>query len=205
MKRESAQRRREILVAVIEVMREHGFAGASTARIAAAANCSKETIYNWFGDRSGLFAALVAEQSRAVNEMLSGSLNNEVNARDDLVNIAAALLDLLTGEASLLINRAAIGDMGKSNTLAQILLANGRGQTLPLVLELFERARDQGEMEFENASDVFPVFYGLLIADMQIRTLLGDKAARPDGGEMRGIAKLAIERLLLIFAPVQNS
>lgn len=200
MKRETEKRRREILEAVLTVMREHGFTGASTAKIAAEANCSKETIYNWFGNRSGLFGALVGEQSNAVNTMLERVMTNGQDVRADLIKIAAALLDLLTGEASLLINRAAIGEIGSSGDLAGLLLKNGRGKTLPLVLEMFERARDQGIIEFDNGNEVFSVFFGLLIGDRQIRALLGDRAARPSGREMNSIAQLAVDRLFLIFA-----
>ena len=205
LKRESPERRREILAAVLRVLREQGISGASTARIAAQANCSKETIYNWFGDRAGLFAALISEQSKAVNVMLAGSIEkhaeHSVDVKADLTNFAAALLDLLTGEASLLINRAAIGEIGNGNKLAATLLTKGRGKTSPMVINLLEQARDQGLMEFDDSSEVFSIFFGLIIADRQIRTLLGDEAARPDGKDMRQLAEKAVSRLFLIFGP----
>lgn len=201
MKRESPQRRREILAAVLRVLRDHGINGASTARIAAEANCSKETIYNWFGDRAGLFGALISEQSKAVNAMLVGSIKDSGDAKVDLTNFAAALLDLLTGEASLLINRAAIGEMGNGNELAAILLAKGRSETSPLVMDLLNQARDQGLITFEDGTEVFSVFFGLIIGDRQIHSLLGGEGARPDGKDMKQIAEKAVGRLILIFRP----
>ena len=199
MKRESPERRREILAALLKVLREHGINGASTARIAAEAKCSKETIYNWFGNRAGLFGALISEQSKVVNFMLAESIKDSGDVKADLANFAAALLDLLTGEASLLINRAAIGEIGIGDELAAILLAKGRSKTVPLVIKMFEQARDQNLIAFEDSQEVFSVFFGLIVADKQIRSLLGDETARLDGNDMVNIANKAVERLFTIF------
>lgn len=196
---QNATRRREILSAVLKVIKERGVSGATTARIAAEAHCSKETIYNWFGDRTGLFSALVEEQSRAMNEMLADTLSTTPDVRISLVKFASALLDLLTGEASLLINRAAIAGMGEANELANIVLLRGRGETLPLVQSLLVRARDQGLIQFDDTEEVVSTFYGLIMADRQMKAVLGDSKSRPEGSEMTPLAERSVERLFLIY------
>lgn len=186
-------RRREILSAVLALLREGGTEAVTTARIAARAHCSKETLYAWFGDRAGIFQALVAEQSAHINAMLARETGGEASARDTLVRAGAALLDLLTGEASLAINRAAMAD--GSGDLAGDLRALGRERTVPLFVVLIERLQGEGVLATGDALAQFSTFYGLLIGDRQIRALLGDRAARPAAGEFEAIARHAVDGL----------
>ena len=190
------RRRREILSAVLALLREGGVEAVTTARIAARAHCSKETLYTWFGDRAGIFQALVAEQSAHINAMLARETTGDAPARETLVSAGAALLDLLTGEASLAINRAAMAD--GSGELADDLRAQGRERTMPLFTTLIARMQEEGALTSGDTGTQFSTFYGLLIGDRQIRALLGDRTARPAAGAFETIARQAVEGLVAI-------
>ncbi len=56
--RRSDERRRAVLDAALTVLERQGYAGTSMLDIAREARASKETLYAWFGDKKGLFAAL---------------------------------------------------------------------------------------------------------------------------------------------------
>lgn len=196
------KRRREILNAVLALLREGGIDAVSTARIAARAQCSKETLYAWFGDRAGIFRALVAEQTAALNAMLAREAAGDAPPRETLERAGAALLDLLTGEASLAINRAAMAD--GSGDMARDLREEGRGRFVPLFVALIERLQGEGVLTAGDARDQFVTFYGLLIGDRQIRALLGDEAARPATGAFEEIARQAMDGLIVIHGPVSG-
>lgn len=70
MKRE---RRHEILSAAFELLRDGDVDAARTAKIAARAQCSKETLFTWFGDRDGIFADRIETQSARFNEIVETS------------------------------------------------------------------------------------------------------------------------------------
>src|SRR5690242_12791745 len=67
-----AERRALIMDKGEEVFLEQGFQGASMAEIAARANCSKGTLYNYFESKDELFLACVARHCEGLQlEMLS--------------------------------------------------------------------------------------------------------------------------------------
>src|SRR5689334_16864392 len=57
--RDSAATRRRLLEAAREEFTARGIAGARVDRIAAAANANKAQIYHYFGDKDGLFDAVL--------------------------------------------------------------------------------------------------------------------------------------------------
>src|SRR5215470_16188026 len=57
--RDSAATRRRLLEAAHEEFTAHGIAGARVERIAAAADANKAQIYHYFGDKDGLFDAVL--------------------------------------------------------------------------------------------------------------------------------------------------
>jgi AcrR family transcriptional regulator len=88
MPRTSASTRARLIAAAIAEFADHGLAGARVDRIAAAAVANKRAIYDYFGNKEGLFdAALI----RAISD-----LNEAVPLRpDDLPGYAAELFDYL--------------------------------------------------------------------------------------------------------------
>lgn len=67
MKRETQLiRKDQIERAAYEVLKEKGYAGASMLSIARKARASNETVYNWYGDKAGLFKALVQRNAAEV-------------------------------------------------------------------------------------------------------------------------------------------
>lgn len=196
------ERRRQILAVVLDLLREGGTAAVTTARIAARARCSKETLYSWFGDRDGIFRALVEAQSAQLNAMMSRELAAHSDSATTMVRAGAALLDLLTGEASLAINRSAMAD--GSGELGALLLQHGRGRTAPQIKALIATLQEEGRIGEGEAAEIFQIFYGLLVGDRQVRALLGDKSGRPRPGEFEELSRKAFLRLQKIF-PVKVS
>jgi AcrR family transcriptional regulator len=88
MPRTSVQTRARLIAAAIAEFADHGLAGARVDRIAAAAAANKRAIYDYFGNKEGLFdAALISAIS---------DLNEAVPLRpDDLPGYAAELFDYL--------------------------------------------------------------------------------------------------------------
>lgn len=77
-----------LLAAAADEFAEHGYAGARIDRIAERARTNKRMIYAYFGDKDGLFAALLERQI--------GSLTEAVPLIDgDLVAFAAARFDYM--------------------------------------------------------------------------------------------------------------
>src|SRR3569833_655138 len=105
---EYSPRQNAVLEQALRLLVSGGEKALTTAGVARAANCSKESLYKWFGDRDGLMEAMIAYQASKVK---TGEANAGVLTRDTferlLDEFAVALLEVLAGDVSLALNRLA--------------------------------------------------------------------------------------------------
>lgn len=173
---ERAEREHRILDAALAELTEHGYERVTMLGVARRAAASKETLYNWFGSKEGLFAALIKHNADGSAERIQAALDADADARDTLVGYATGLLTLLTSDGSIALNRASM----TSPDLAEVLLAHGRHRIGPLVETYLARLSDAGHLDIDDPAAAFELLYGLVMQDTQIRVLLGEPAPTPD-------------------------
>lgn len=169
-------RQKDVLDAALGLLVEGGD-GLTMTGVARRASCSKETLYKWFGDRDGLLTATVQWQAAKVRMVPVD--RDKLDARAlgiALEKFARDLLGVLSGDISVALNRLAVSHAGQEKrNLGAIVLENGRyamGRRLKPVLEA---GRDAGLLAFEDSEAAFRTFFGLVVRDVQIRLLLGDR------------------------------
>jgi len=176
---ELTERQGEVLEAALNLLVKLGDKWTMKG-VAKAASCSKETLYNWFGDREGLLVATVQWQAAKV-QMPDVDLQNL--SRNSLVasieQFGRNLIRVLTSETSVALNRVAISRARSSESdLGMIVLQNGRfamGRRLKPLLEAGQKA---SILQFDNSEIAYRSFFGLLMRDTQIRLLLGDRLSK---------------------------
>lgn len=190
-------RRDAVLAAALALMVRRG-SGFSMADVAREASCSKETLYKWFGDRTGLLTATVQWQAAKVMmpTLPEGALTR-AGLEQALAGFAASWLGVITGDASLGLNRMAVGEAGEPG---QIVLRHGPRAMAARLAPLFEAGRAAGLIQFTSTDEAFRLFFGLVVGDTQIRCLLGDPA-RPDAAAIQTQAATAASRFLALCAP----
>lgn len=189
-------RRHQILTQAEALLRSGGLAALTTNALAKAARCSKETLYDLFADRDALIAAVIDRQAEALNAALADGLSGGDPA-EQLARVGERLLDLLTSDTGLAINRAALGD--PSGRWSALLLAHGRNRSAPLILDMLTRWRAAGGIGFGDVRPVYRAFYGLLVGDSQIAALHRAPDARPGEAERRARAKEAVAGIARLF------
>lgn len=101
----------------------HGYAGTSMDRVAASAGVSKATVYNHFGDKEGLFIALVRGLAQKKYQIMAESHNAELMEAEPAVvvrQIANTILDnSLDDQQHLAFVRLVIGESGRFPELAK--------------------------------------------------------------------------------------
>lgn len=185
------ERSQQIEEAAYAVLAEKGFMGASMLSIAKKAKCSNETMYRWYGDKVGLFRALVARNADHAAEVLRGTSAEDRDAIAVLEDFGPVLLGILLGDKAVALNRAAAAD--SSGVLGQTLAEAGRDTVQPLIVAVMERAIRQKAISgpAEAACDLY---LSLLIGDWQIRRVVARVPA--PSAEMRiGRAKRAVQGL----------
>ena len=193
------ERRGEILDAALALLRARGLAGVTTAALAKAAKCSKDTLYQLFENRDAILAALVDRQASALNATLTaeaGAVPPEVA----LAEAGAQLLRLLTSEASLAINRAALAD--PTGDLSRILIQRGKERSAPKITSLIMQLQSARLARIADSQEAYRIFYGLLVADRQILALHG---ARYRAEDPRLVARRAVDNFLRLHAPVEEA
>lgn len=164
-------RQGQIEEAAYDLLREQGYAGTSMLRIAQRAKASNETLYRWYGDKAGLFRALVQRNAAEVKAQLEQGLAGEGPALETLRALGPRLLALLTSPRAVALNQAAAADA--SGALGKVIAQSGRDSIAPLIQQTLQKARDSGALSFSNPHEVLELYLGLLVGDLQIRRAIG--------------------------------
>lgn len=195
-----AGRRDDILDAALELLRTGGVQTVTTTALARIAKCSKDTLYVLFGNRDAILAALVERQAAQLDATLQES-DVSRSPLDRLTLACVQLLKLLTSEASLAINRAALSDA--SGDLSRILIAAGKERSAPKIISAIEMLDVEGILRVPDPVDAYRTLYGLLIGDRQILAL-HNAYNRAEIEEAETIARRAVERLMQIYSPTSE-
>jgi len=195
-----AKRHEQIMQAAYEVLAEKGYGGTSMLAVAKRAAASNETLYKWYGNKQGLFRAMVEENAREASVLLRDSLESDRDPSDTLARFGPALLRLVTSDKAIALNRAAAADATDTGILGRTIARSGRETIAPLLTQLFEQARAAALMNFDDATTVTEIYVGLLIGDLQIRRVIGvQPPLKPK--EIRQRAERAQRLIMQLFEP----
>lgn len=185
-------RQQQIEAAAYEVLEARGYGGTSMQGIAKQARASNETLYNWYGDKQGLFRALVTRNAEEVKAHLESELQSDNDALSILGTLGPKLLKLLTGDRAVALNRAAAAD--SSGELGATLSRAGRETVFPLLEQVLARARREGQLHFERSEEAVGLYLDLLIGDQQIRRVIG-RLPQPSEADLEERSRRALRYL----------
>jgi AcrR family transcriptional regulator len=200
---EFTPRQNEVLEQALRLLVEGGDRALTTSGLARAANCSKESLYKWFGDRDGLLAAMIAHQASKVRTFERGKekLTPE-NLREHLETFARDLLEVLSGDISLALNRLAVGQSGRDGSkLGKLLLEHGRRQIDRRAIALMDAGKRAGLLRFDDADAAYHTLYGLVVSDLHVRMLLGEPGLKDNARQ----ARRAVDAFLTLHGTRQES
>ena len=189
------KRAEEIEAAAYRLLEERGYDGLSMQAVAKAAKASNETLYRWYGDKLGLFSALIAGNTATVGAVLEAAEGRDAVAV--LEAVGPKLLSMLLGPRAVALNRAAAAD--GSGTLGRALGEAGRGTVGPWIAGVMAQAVEEGALN-GAPRDMAETWFAFLIGDLQIRRVTGAMAALSDK-EIAHRAEVALARLKAMFPP----
>ncbi|MEM6383968.1 MAG: TetR/AcrR family transcriptional regulator [Pseudomonadota bacterium] len=203
---EFTERQAAVLEIALNLLVQGGDKALTTAGLAKAANCSKESLYKWFGDRDGILAAIVTFQASKVRGADDRALPSTKDAFDAaLLAFAEDLLEVLLSETSLALNRLSIGQVpgehvrGESAGLGALLVDRGKRRIEARATQLLTHGKRQRFIAFDTAQEAYTLLYGLIVGDLHIRALLGDDPELNEG-DRRARAAKAIDTFLSLYA-----
>jgi hypothetical protein len=129
-------------------------------------------------------------------------LKTDHDALSILSTLGPKLLDLLTGDRAVALNRAAAADI--SGELGATLSKAGRDSVFPLLEQVLLRAKEEGQLRFEHSGEAVGLYLDLLIGDQQIRRVIGRLPA-PTAEFREARAQRAVELLRHILVVPAHS
>lgn len=200
----SDPRNETILAAAFDVFVEKGLDGATMADVAARARISKETLYNRFDSKEGLFYALLAwgarRQPAALEAMERGEIVDPLAA---LRELAHETLRMILKPESIAVYRMVMNVADRMPEVARVFDEYSCGRTCPLMERIAPALAKAKIVAYDDVGDFHDVFMGLVRGHRVHMVSLG-LAPIPDDETILRDADRAVERLLKLF-PVKSA
>ncbi|MBM9463128.1 TetR/AcrR family transcriptional regulator [Aeromicrobium sp. YIM 150415] len=163
---DSAQKRELILERALEVFVEHGYVGATTDQLAAAASVSKQTLYKEFGDKEGVFAALIQFACDRVDDPFAPLIDQlrSIASADEAVQLMAAQFTRSIMSPSVQrLRRLVIAEATRFPRLGQLYWEEGFLRVVDSVARCLSVLDERGMLEVPDARLAAHHFAGVLL------------------------------------------
>jgi TetR/AcrR family transcriptional regulator, mexJK operon transcriptional repressor len=175
---ERRAREGQILATSLTVFLRSGFGDSTIEEVAAAAKVTKRTVYAYFGDKAGLFAAMVRDLAAGV------SLDTATD-HGTLEALAARIVYRVHSDELVGLHRLVIAESSRFPELASVLHSQGDARHIARLAEHIRAERDPARAPLAE-----PLF-SLLLGERHRRRLLGLDAA-PSRAQSAGHAAAAL-------------
>jgi AcrR family transcriptional regulator len=163
--------RERIIEAAAALFRESGF-DVSMDTIAAAADVSKQSLYNHFGSKEELFKSIIASRAEAMRAPLLTSAP-ERPPRDVLMDVALQYYALAFAPHALALLRTIVSASQRFPDIGRDFYDAGPRLTLGLLTNWVAREVQSGRLSTTNPRLAAEHFLSMLLGHIQTRGLLG--------------------------------
>ncbi|QSX37021.1 TetR/AcrR family transcriptional regulator [Shewanella sedimentimangrovi] len=172
--RASSESRREIILqAAAELFFEQGYAATSIDAIIERVGGSKRNIYSEFGNKEGLFNALVSGCTEKMTLALTLPETLGKDLRDTLMLLAYRMLHFYMSPMMLGIYRTTLMEAHRFPEWSQTFYDNGPKQAIDLFARVLGDAADRGELRGIDCQLAAGHFIGMLKDNQYYQVVLG--------------------------------
>lgn len=161
-----AAKREQILTAALEVFVSNGYVGTSTDQLAAAATVSKQTLYRAFGDKRGIFTALIRSVCDHVNDPfapLVSRMREVTDPHDALDLLADRFTASILTPANQRLRRLVIAEAARFPELGRLYWESGFERMLTSIGQCLSVLDDRGLLSVPHPALAAEHFAGLLL------------------------------------------
>jgi TetR/AcrR family transcriptional repressor of mexJK operon len=189
-------RRLQILKAARACFLDRGFLRTTLSDVLALSGGSRATVYEEFGDKEGLFAALV----RSVLEDMGLPAIADGPPADVLRELGRNYLAQLLDPEALALYRVVLGECGHMRQLGPAIFQAGPKAATDALAARFERWIAGGEVRPGDARELARLFLAMVEGDLHRAAILW--ARTPSPGEIAATVDAAVAVFLEGAAPV---
>ena len=196
--RNSAGRRRKILKAASELIVKKGYRGTSLDAVVERAGCSKSAIYEYFGSKDGMLAALSEDIVHELSLTLFRYSNSDLKLEEALQDYARTAVALVLDERYVAVIRVIISEVWQSPKLGYTYYQLGPKAVQRQFADFLEVSARGGEIEIDDAADASRTFWAILMWDSLHGRLVG-ALDPPTRDQADVLAKRAVEKFMQMF------
>jgi TetR/AcrR family transcriptional regulator, mexJK operon transcriptional repressor len=177
---ERRTRESQILATALSVFLRSGYGASTLDELASAAQVTKRTLYTYYGDKAGLFAAMVTDLAAAVSL-------DAASDRDTLETLATRIISRVHSDELVGLHQLVIGESARFPELALILHRGGDARHIARLAEHLRAERGPA------AEPLAEPLFSLLLGEKHRRRLLGiDPAPTPAQAAAQAHTALAL-------------
>ena len=168
------QRREAILLAAADMFFERGYAATSVDAILAKVGGSKRSIYAEFGNKEGLFTALVSHPARyALSALEEQDAGYGKDIEQHLLIFGRRLMDIYFSPALLGIFRAIMAEGARFPELTRSFYEQGPAHAAIRLSEVLNAAASRNEIAVDDGIMAASHFIGMLRDNLHLSVVLG--------------------------------
>ena len=188
-------RRRAFLDAAREVFLEQGYESANMSEIVRRAGGSLATLYAQFGDKEGIFLAVLESRMKEVTKALEVELQSHTPVEEGLRRIGQQFAGKLVQPQSLELYRLIVGLAKKFPDLAETFMQLGPNKVRIAIAAYLQDRADAGEIpQSDDFEQLGSLFLDMVRSPLQSRALL-DPSVQPSEDDVRA----NVERSVRVF------
>jgi AcrR family transcriptional regulator len=167
------RRRTALLRAATHIFLQHGFEAASLDEIIRQAGGSRSMIYEQFGGKEGLFAAIIADLCESITTPLAEAIANQRSPASVLTSFADLFMARLMDPASLALYRVVIAESRRFPKLGAQVFAAGPEAAAGQLAAYLSRETRKGTLRIRQPAMAARLFLEMIKGDLHTRALFG--------------------------------
>lgn len=189
-------RRRALLDAAAQLFVTKGYDKTTLSDLVDAAGGSRATIYELFGDKAGLFRAMMKETNgRILDVLVAGRPAVPVPPEEALVRIATSFLTGILNDDVRAVVRVLVSESGRVPDIAEEFWESGPSVIVARVADCLRALADGNGLRVEDPEDAAQIFLGMVVGEFFMKGLiLPDRPVTGDEIERR--ARYAVRLFL---------
>lgn len=170
--RSGSQRRAVILEAATGLFLEQGYDRTSLEQIIERAGGSRRAIYQQFGNKEGLFSAVVEAMLEHLLNRFSVLAWQDISPEQTLIQAGIAFVQALTSPEILSTFRMVITEAARFPSLGQTFFKNGPERAYQQVSQYLQQQTIAGHLQVENPDLAARQLVEMMKGDLHLRALL---------------------------------
>ncbi|MBP2299729.1 TetR/AcrR family transcriptional regulator [Azospirillum picis] len=171
-------RRQAILAAARRLFIEKGFEKTTLSDIIGEAGGSRATLYEQFGDKDGLFRAIMEEDNAMILSGLAPArADDRVTPEAGLTAFALHLVKALLNDETTGTVRILIAEGDRVPDIAESFFRIGPENAIRRLADYLQHLSDAGELHVENPAATAQAFLGMVTGNLLIRRLILPESA----------------------------